>query len=407
MRKLLLAAAAAGVLAVVAATASGDPGTGPKAGGHAFEHVFVIMLENHSQSSVIDDPNAPYITSLAHHYAMAANYYGVTHPSEPNYVAAISGSNWGVNDDRPTNTFDHLNIVDLLEANHLTWAAYMESMPSVGYTGQQYPANAALYVNKHNPFVLFDDIRNDPSRLANVKPYSDFASDLSSGQVPNFVWITPNQCHDMHGGVYTQVAPDGSDGTPCPYGSTKDDANDAALKHKADAFVQGAVQTIQSTTAWKSGQAVIFILTDENDFVAANTATDEWESADGCCDSPYLPPYYRFLGSNGQPDGNVWAGGVYGGGKIPAIVMTAKAPAGYVSQTPYNHYSMLSTILWNWGLPPLANTADTLNVKPMTDFFTAGGGTTPPGGGNGHGDNGHGDSGHGDSGHGAPPPAGH
>ena len=52
--------------------------------------------------------------------------------------------------------------------------------------------------------------------------------------VPDFVWISPNQCHDMHGGVFVQVAPDGSDGTPCPFDT--DDPNDAALKQKADAF---------------------------------------------------------------------------------------------------------------------------------------------------------------------------
>jgi hypothetical protein len=370
MRRTLLTAVAAALLTVgvVAATAAGK--TGPKAGGHAFEHVFVIMLENHSQSSVIDDANAPYITSLAHKYGMAANYYGVTHPSEPNYVAAISGSNWGINDDRPTNTYNHLNIVDQLEAHHLSWAAYMETMPSAGFTGTQYPANAALYVNKHNPFVLFDDIRSNPARLAKIKPYTAFANDMKA-KIPNYVWITPNQCHDMHGGVFTQIAADGSDGTPCPFGSTKDDANDAALKHKADAFVKGAVDTITSTTAWKSGRTAIFILTDENDFTN-NAATDGWESAEGCCDSPYLGPGTPFLNSSGQPDGHVWAGGVYGGGKIPAIVLTAKGKSGFVSQTPSNHYSMLSTIQWNWGLPPLANTADTLNVKPMTEFFVKG-----------------------------------
>jgi hypothetical protein len=374
MRKLLLVAALATGLAVLAASASGDPGKGPKAGGHAFQHVFVIMLENHSKSSVIDDVNAPYITSLAHSYATAANYYGVTHPSEPNYIASISGSNWGVNDDQASNRFDHLNIVDLLEANHLSWAAYMESMPSAGYTGDQYPANASLYVSKHNPFVLFEDIRSDSGRLQHIKPYSDFAGDMKSNKLPNYVWISPNQCHDMHGGVYSKIAADGSDGTPCPYGTTKDDPADASLKKKADDFVKGAVETIMSTTDWKNGQTAIFIVTDENDFVGTNDATDDWESAEGCCDSPYLPPFYRFLGSNGEPDGNEWAGGIYGGGKIPAIVMTAKGTSGYVSETPHNHYSMLSTILWNWGLPPLANTADTLNVKPMTEFFTNGGG---------------------------------
>jgi len=370
MRKLSWVAALAAVLIVAAAAsaAGGHSGKGPKAGGHAFDHVFVIMLENHSQSSVIGNPNAPYISSLANKYAMAANYYGVTHPSEPNYVAAISGSNWGHNVDDPNLVYDHLNIVDELEAHHLTWAAYMESMPSAGFTGQQYPASAALYANKHNPFVLFQDIKSDPARLAKIKPYSSFATDMKASQIPNYVWISPNQCHDMHGGVYSQIAPDGSDGTPCPYGSKTDDANDAALKQKADAFVKGAVDTITSTTAWKTGRTAIFILTDENDFTG-EASTDGWESAAGCCDSPYLGPGTPFLGGDEKPDGHVWAGGVYGGGKIPAIVMTAKGVPGQVSQTPYNHYSMLSTIQWNWGLPPLANTADTLNVKPMTEFF--------------------------------------
>jgi phosphatidylinositol-3-phosphatase len=372
MRKLLpIAALVVLVGAAAAATAaSGRSGKAQQTDGRAFDHVFVIMLENHSQSSVIDDPNAPFITSLAHKYAMAANYFGVTHPSEPNYVAAISGSNWGINDDRPTNTYDHLNVVDQLEAHHLTWAAYMESMPSTGFTGTQYPENAALYVNKHNPFVLFDDIRSDPERLEHVKPYTQFVADLKAKTIPSFVWITPNQCHDMHGGVYTQVAPDGSDGTPCPYGSTKDDPNDAALKRKADEFVRSAVDTIMASSAWRSGRSAIFVVTDENDFTG-NEATDGWESAEGCCDSPYLGPGTPFIGSNGEPDGNVWAGGIYGGGKIPAIVVTANGEPGFVSQKPYNHYSMLATIEWNWDLGPLAYTADTRQVAPMTDFFTA------------------------------------
>ena len=359
---------AAVVVATAFANSSPQTDRGP-APGHRLDHVFVIMLENHSQSSVIDDANAPYITSLAHQYAVASNYYGVTHPSEPNYVAAISGSNWGVNDDQPTNTYDHLNIVDQLTDKHLTWAAYMESMPSAGFTGAQYPSNAALYVNKHNPFVLFDDIKSSPERLAQIKPYSQFADDMKARSIPNFVWISPNQCHDMHGGVYSQVASDGSDGTPCPYGSTKDDANDASLKHKADDFVKGTVTAIMASRAWKTGRSAIFIATDENDFTG-NAATDGWESAEGCCDSPNLGPGTPFLGSNGQPDGHVWAGGIYGGGKVPAIVISSKGKQGFTSQTPYNHYSLLATLEWNWNLEYLGNASDHLQVKPMSEFFT-------------------------------------
>ena len=63
--------------------------------------------------------------------------------------------------------------------------------------------DAALYVNKHNPFVLMNDISSSPTRLAQIKPYSSFAADMKAKTQPNFVWISPNQCHDMHGGVYT------------------------------------------------------------------------------------------------------------------------------------------------------------------------------------------------------------
>jgi phosphatidylinositol-3-phosphatase len=338
----------------------------------AVKHIFVIMLENHSQSSVIGDVNAPYITNLAHTTAMATNYFGVTHPSMPNYVAAISGSNWFVNDDNPANRFDHTNLVDQLEANRLTWGAYMESMPSAGYLNDFWPSSSQqLYASKHNPFVLFNDIRSNPARLAHDKPYTALAGDLAKEQTtPNFVWITPNQCHDMHGGVFTAVAPDGSDGTPCPFGSAKDDANDAALKQKADAFVRGAVTTIEASPAWKGGSAAIFILTDENDFTG-NAATDGWESAAGCCDSPILPAGFQFLGSNGLPDGKTWAGGMYGGGLIPAIVVTNKGKTGgYVNDTPFNHYSLLATIEQAWRLGYLGNASDRAQVPTMADFLT-------------------------------------
>ena len=340
--------------AASSASASGDRDRVPR-----LDHVFVIMLENHSKSSVLGDANAPFINQLAAKYAVAGNYYGVTHPSEPNYVAAISGSNWWANTDDPANRFDHRNIVDELEAHHKTWAAYMEAMPSAGYLGDQWPDNTALYASKHNPFVLFDDIRNDPQRLAHDKPYTDLAHDLSSGRAPDFVWISPDQCNDMHGGVSVPVP--GHPETPCPYGSTKDDPNDASLKQKADAFVKQAVTTIMSSRAW-TGNSAIFIVTDENDFTG-NPATDGWETADGCCDSPVVPA--------NDPDVPGWQGGVYGGGLVPAVIVTTHGKrGGYTSTTAYNHYSMLRTIEDSWGLDRLGFTSDTAQVQSMGEFFT-------------------------------------
>ena len=63
----------------------------------------------------------------------------------------------------------------------------------------------ALYAKKHDPFVLFDDVKNNPARMAHVRDYTQLGADLNSRTAPQFVWITPNQCHDMHGGVYDTV----------------------------------------------------------------------------------------------------------------------------------------------------------------------------------------------------------
>ncbi|MDQ6686559.1 MAG: alkaline phosphatase family protein, partial [Actinomycetota bacterium] len=282
--------------------------------GRSLDHIFVIMLENHSQSSVIGDPNAPYLTSLAHKYSMADNYYGVTHPSMPNYLAAISGDTFGIQDDNDQNVvnLDRANLVDQLESRGINWGAYMETLPAnkLDRFGPVVNGTAvSLYAKKHNPFVLFDDVKNNPARMARVKDYSALSADLNSRHAPQFVWISPNQCNDMHGGVYSAVP--GHPETPCAYGSAKDDANDAALKAKADTFVKGAVSTIMSSRAWTKRSAIV-IVTDENDFTG-NPQTGGWETAAGCCDSPYV----------GAADPRVsasWPGGTYGGGLVPAIV---------------------------------------------------------------------------------------
>jgi hypothetical protein len=347
---VLLAPAAQSTLAANSSSAS------PK-------HIFVIMLENHSQSSVLGDPSAPFINALASEYAVARNYYGVTHPSEPNYVAAISGSNWFMNDDNPANRYDHTNLVDQLEANHKTWAAYMEAMPSVGFLGDS--ANGGLYASKHNPFVLFDDIRNNPKRLANIKPFTSFASDLAHNKVADFVWISPDQCNDMHGGVSAQP---GFPESPCPYSNAKNDAADILLKKNADAFVKSTVNMIRHSSAW-TGNSAIFIISDENDYTGT-ASTDGWETAAGCCDSPILPAGYQFLKSDGvTPDGNTWAGGMYGGGLVPAVVVSTHGKRHFVGTVPFNHYSLLRTIEQAWNLGYLGNASDAAQVKSMLGYI--------------------------------------
>ena len=209
-----------------------------------FQHIFVIMMENHSTSEIFGNTaDAPFINQLASKAAVSTDYFGVTHPSLPNYLAAISGDYQHIWDDcaagstvtcapeefgptsgytngqqwltpqeitQATNTahwFNDTTIVDQLEQHGMSWKAYMQSLPYTGYTGEYFPYETVngqqvpvkLYAQKHNPFDYFPAIRNNPERLEKVVPFGQFSSDLASGNVPNFVWISPDQCHDMHG----------------------------------------------------------------------------------------------------------------------------------------------------------------------------------------------------------------
>ncbi|MBV9281890.1 MAG: hypothetical protein JOZ41_17565, partial [Chloroflexi bacterium] len=172
-----------------------------QAAAPSLSHIYVVMEENTNYEDLIGNmADAPYINSLAQTYGFAANYYGVTHPSLPNYIAATAGDFLGTHSDSASQRFGATNIVDQLEGAGKTWAAYMQSMPSAGFLGDQYPANGSgLYVSKHDPFVLFNDVRSSPARLQRIKPADQLASDLASGTAPNLVWISPDQCHDMHG----------------------------------------------------------------------------------------------------------------------------------------------------------------------------------------------------------------
>jgi phospholipase C len=309
-----------------------------------FDHIVIIMLENHGDASVIGNPNAPRLTALARDNGYASHYYGVTHPSLPNYVAITSGDTWYSNSDDPTQRFNHINIVDTLEARHISWTAYMQAIPSVGFSGDFYPADEenALYVIRHDPFMLYDDVRDNAQRRAHVVSMDRLTQDLRAGKLAQFVWVSPDVCHDMHG----------MSGKACPY------SDDAALKRTSDAYVVSLVQEIRSSKAWTK-RSVIFIMTDETDYDGSMTSTGGWASATGCCDSPVVPKNAAFFPQ----------GGMYGGGPSPLIVISPIAKAHFTSDTPYNHYSVLRTIELSWNLAQLGMTADAPQVPDLSEFF--------------------------------------
>src|SRR5665213_946045 len=113
-----------------------------------YRHIVEIMMENTSYGSIIGNSLAPNINSLANQYGLATNYFGVTHPSEPNYVANLGGSFFGIQDDNQFyctaalattdpncagTTVDHTisaqSIADQLTAVGKTWRGYFQGLP--------------------------------------------------------------------------------------------------------------------------------------------------------------------------------------------------------------------------------------------------------------------------------------
>jgi acid phosphatase len=158
-------------------------------------HVFIVVEENHSYSSVIGSSSMPYLNALARRYGLATAYYADTHPSIGNYFMLTTG-HVITNNDAYSGTVTTDNIVRHLLTAGKTWKAYAESLPYVGYIG----GDSFPYIKHHNPFAYFSDVRDSSNERDRLVPFSHFASDLANGNLPSFSFIVPNALHDAHTG---------------------------------------------------------------------------------------------------------------------------------------------------------------------------------------------------------------
>jgi hypothetical protein len=188
--------------------------------------------------------------------------------------------------------------------------------------------------------MYFRDINHPGShRLRQIVPFAHrFARALRTGDVPNFVWISPDQCHDMHG-----VSPSSADliGLPaCGYPASGLDHGAIKL---GDQFLKDTVSKIMNSKTWQTSNSSIVIAWDENDY----------------------------SGYSGGPGSPVGAGGtVLGGGDAPLLVINSQAGPHKVSDVPADHYTVLATIERMWHLGCLENTCSRRTSGSLENLFT-------------------------------------
>lgn len=311
------------------------------AGAQQIKTVFVIAMENHNWTQpanqfsgpiqqIYKNANAPFLNSLvdgsayatiggvrvhiSEQVAFATNYHNVLatpsgnnphiHPSEPNYLWAEAGTNFGVaNDNDPfapsggTNQDTDQHFAGFLMNARKSWRSYQEDIDlakdsttgqltnvplredlrtvplssfsghfASGYFNVFNLSNQYNYAAKHNPMLFFtdtnggDDTSTENPLAASYAPLQQLFIDLDNDDVAEYNCITPDQYNDMH----TSLT-----------GGYKGLTGDAANIKQGDDFLAQVIPVIMASKAYKDHGAII-IWFDESESDAAGDNADDF-----------------------------------------------------------------------------------------------------------------------------------
>jgi len=293
------------------------------------DHVFLIYMENKGVGDIVGSPNAPYINSLINTYGYASNYYALTHPSNPNYIPILGGSDFGVDYDCAANCFDEPNLADEIEAAGKTWAGYEQ-----GGGGYSKPTDQL-------PFLAFSDIYSNPARVqAHLFALTQLAGDLATdGTAPNFAWIAADEANNMEGPL---------SGLGAVRFVLSQLGNHQYNVKAGDEFLQQTLPIIMNSPVWEDPtQASVILITWDEDYNNLSLGIDNQGN--------HVPMIVI-------PSPGAVASGMRGGV--------------FVADAYYNHYSLERTIEDALGLPPLTDNDE--YAEPMNEFWTTGTGAASP-----------------------------
>ena len=155
-----------------------------------FEKVFIVIFEN---TNYQDAAARPFFLKLASEGATLKNFHAETHPSQPNYIALISGSQNGCTGNGSIN-IDALNITDLLAKKGKSWKVYAEAYPGKCFLGD----NSTTYARRHNPFVSFKSIQSNVDKCSRIVDASELAGDIEKGNLSDYSFYIPDVRNDGH-----------------------------------------------------------------------------------------------------------------------------------------------------------------------------------------------------------------
>lgn len=165
------------------------------------KHVILVMEENRSYSSVVGQTTVwPNLNNLISNGALATDYYANTHPSIGNYFMLTTGQIL-TNNDNSTTVWNVDNIARRMLSAGVSFRIYAEGITQ-GYVG----GNTGAYLIRHDPFAMLSDIADDAAvAKAHMWPFTQFATDLANGTLPEYSFIVPDVNDDAHNGTSQQA----------------------------------------------------------------------------------------------------------------------------------------------------------------------------------------------------------
>jgi phosphatidylinositol-3-phosphatase len=261
-----------------------------------WSHVVWIWFENQDYAHAV---SGTAIRHLASRCGVATRYYALTHPSLPNYVAAVSGATHGITKDCACT----LRVPSLMQ-QAASWRLYAEAMPHPCDTSDAEPYQAHHNVATHFPTI---------NCQANDVSLTQLGPDLAQDRLPRFSLILPDACHSMH---YTKRA------SVChqPLGRSHQIA-------AGNLWLKSVVRQLVTSRAYRSGTTAIFITWDEG-YPVSRTGEN--------CLATLSPDCHT-----------------------AAVVVAPSVAPHTIARTPFSHYSLLRTTEQLLGLTPYLGSATT------------------------------------------------
>ena len=299
------------------------------------DHVFLIYMENKGVGDIVGSPNAPYINSLINTEGYDSNYFALGHPSDPNYIRPLGGSDFGIDYNPTGNVIDANSLMQEMDQANISWAGYAQGMP---YPGDL--TSSGNYAVDQLPFTQFSYVYdNTPAYLQeHLLPLTQLSTDLQNpSSFPAFTWIAADEANNGEGPVNSLSGILHFIGGQL----TNQQYNVSA----ADQFVQQEVSAIENSPTWNDpsqNDAIIVTFDEDNNNLSLGIGNE----------------------GNNVPMIMIPNGGAVTNGGMESGPFTTDAY--------YNEYSLMATIedalrTAPGTLPPL--TANDMYATPMNAFW--------------------------------------